>query len=276
MCSAWKSAAQPGLRNPTTEGRSIGILSARRAMKHLKDCSDVRNQGPCIHCGGSSYQGSRSRDHVPTRALLDRPYPDGLPTVEVCGECNNGFSKDEDYLVALIACVISGSLELSRHEFPVVAGILARSVELAARIERTRRVQLTLWGDPEVEWTVEPDRVASVVVKNARGHALYELGEPLLHAPGHALFSPLHLMSDDQRDLFEHSAAQHDLWPEVGSRMMQRMAEGDLEGGWVVVQRGVYRYMVVQRPGETLVRSAIREYLATEVSWSDGTDGSAV
>ena len=83
-------------------------------------------------------------------------------------------------------------------------------------------------------------------------------------------------MSDGQRDLFEQSAAQYDLWPDVGSRMMQRMAEGDLERGWVVVQRGIYRYMAVQRPGEVLVRSVIREYLATEVSWSDETDGSAV
>ena len=245
-------------------------------MKQLKDCSDVRNHGLCIHCGEGLDEGNSSRDHVPTRGLLDCPYPDGLPTVEVCGECNNGFSKDEDYLVALIASVISGSLDLSRHEFPVAAGILARSAELAARIERTRRVQLTLGGDFEVEWTVEPDRVARVVVKNARGHALYELGEPLLHAPRPAHFSPLHLMSDGQRDLFEHRAAQHDLWPEVGSRMMQRVAEGDLEGGWVVVQRGVYRYMAVQLPGEVLVRSVIREYLATEVSWSDETDGSAV
>ncbi len=165
---------------------------------------------------------------------------------------------------------------MSRHDFPVAAGILAWSAELAGRIERTRRVQLTLWGDPEVEWTIEPDRVANVVGKNARGHALYELGEPLLDAPKHALFSALHLMSDGQRGLFEQSAALHDLWPEVGSRMMQRMAEGDLERGWVVVQRGVYRYLVVQRPGETLVCSAIRKYLATEVSWSDETDGSAI
>ena len=245
-------------------------------MKQLNNYSDSRNQALCIHCGEGLHHGIASGDHVPTRALLDGPYPENLPTVDVCGECNNGFSKDENYLVALIACVISGSLELSRHDFPVAAGILARSAELSDRIERTRRVQLTLWGDPEVEWSIEPDRVANVVVKNARGHALYELGEPLLDAPRHALFSPLHLMSDGQRGLFERSAAQHDLWPEVGSRMMQRMAEGDLEGGWVVVQRGVYRYMAVQLPGETVVRSVIREYLATEVSWSDETDGSAV
>ena len=138
----------------------------------------------CIHCGEGLDEGNSEQEITfQPEAFWICPYPDGLPTVEVCGECNNGFSKDEDYLVALIASVISGSLDLSRHEFPVAAGILARSAELAARIERTRRVQLTLGGDFEVEWTVEPDRVARVVVKNARGHALYELGEPLLHAP---------------------------------------------------------------------------------------------
>ena len=199
MCSAWKSVAHPSLRNPTTESYSIGILSERRAMKHLNDYSDFRNHGLCIHCGEGLHHGSSSRDHVPTRALLDRPYPDNLPTVDVCGECNNGFSKDENYLVALIDCVISGSCELSRHEFPVAAGILARSADLKARIERTRRVQLMLWGDPEVAWTIEPDRVANVVVKNARGHVFHELGEPLLFAAGYARISHLHLMSDGQR-----------------------------------------------------------------------------
>ena len=241
-------------------------------MRQLSDYSDVRNQGLCIHCGGALEKADISREHAPTLGLLDRPLPDNLPVVYACQRCNSGFSDDEAYLVALIACTLSGSTDLDQDRFPVAAGILDHSAELKARIERMRRVQMTLWGDPEVEWTVEPDRVANVVVKNARGHALYELGEPLRFAPEYAGFSPLCLMSDDQRDLFEQSAADHDLWPEVGSRMMQRVAMGALERGWVTVQEGVYRYMVVQRPGETLVRSVIREYLATEVSWSDATD----
>ena len=84
-------------------------------MKQLNGYSDFRNHGLCIHCGEGLHRGSRSRDHIPTRALLDRPYPDYLPTVEVYGECNNEFSKDESYLVVLIACVISGSPGPSRH-----------------------------------------------------------------------------------------------------------------------------------------------------------------
>jgi hypothetical protein len=244
-------------------------------MRQLNDCSDARNHGLCIHCGKGLDEGNSSRDHVPTRALLNIPYPDDLPTVEICGECNNGFSKDEEYLVALIACVISGSVELSRDEFPVASDILARSAGLAARIERTRRDQLTLWGDADIQWSAELDRVENVVVKNARGHAFHELGLPLQLRPSHVAVSPVFLLSDSRRSQFEQWPDDA-LWAEVGSRMMQRMAEGDLERDWVVVQRGVYRYMAVQRPGETVIRSVIREYLATEVSWSDETDGSAV
>ena len=54
--------------------------------------------------------------------------------------------------------------------------------------------------------------------------------------------------------------------------MMQRLVMGDLERDWVIVQRDVCRHMVVQRTGETLVRSVIRECLATEVAWSDEAD----
>ena len=241
-------------------------------MRQLNDYSDVRNRGSCSHCGGGLDEGNSSRDHVPTRALLDSPYPKNLPTVDVCGECNNGFSRDENYLVALIACVLSGSTDLDRDKFPVAAGILDHSAELKARIERMRRVQMELWGHPEVEWAVEAGRVANVAVKNARGHAFYELGEPFECAPCRVDFLPLQLMSDDWRDAFEQTVAEAALWPEVGSRMMQRVVLEDLERGWVLVQKDVYRYMVIQRPGETLVRSVIRKYLATEVAWSDAAD----
>ena len=243
-------------------------------MRQMDDYSDDRSRRFCVHCGGILEVADISREHAPTRSLLDRPLPHNLPVVHACQRCNSGFSDDEAYVVALIACTLSGSTYVDRDRFPIAVDILDHSAELKARIERMRRVQLTLWGDPEVWWAVEQGRVENVVVKNARGHALHELGEPPRFAPRYAGFSPLCLMSDDQRDLFESDADEYQLWPEVGSRMMQRMVMEDLDQGWVTVQEGVYRYMVVQRPGETLVRSVIREYLATEVSWSDATDGS--
>jgi hypothetical protein len=46
--------------------------------------------------------------------------------------------------------------------------------------------------------------------------------------------------------------------------MMTRVITGrDLDGPWVVVQEGVYRYSVTQIDGGILVRSVMSEYLAT-------------
>ena len=120
-------------------------------MRPLSDCSDVRNQGLCTHCGETLEKADISREHAPTHGLLDRPFPDNLPVVYACQRSNGGFSDYEAYLVALIACTFSGSTDLDQDRLPVAAGILDHSAELKARVERMRRVQMTLWVDPKVE-----------------------------------------------------------------------------------------------------------------------------
>ena len=61
------------------------------------------------------------------------------------------------------------------------------------------------------------------------------------------------------------------LWPEVGSRAMQRLlvAEPAPVASWVEVQHGQYRFMALQEPVGVLVRLVIGEYLAAEVRWVD-------
>ena len=89
----------------------------------------------------------------------------------------------------------------------------------------------------------------------------------MLNEPDYVWAAPLVSFSDGQRAAFESVAVPS--WPEVGSRMMTRLASGiDLDNGWVIVQDDVYRYAVVQE-GALLVRSIIRNYLATEVAWTD-------
>ena len=105
------------------------------------------------------------------------------------------------------------------------------------------------------------------MVKNARGHAFYEYGEPMLDDPVGVWSKPLLSMTASERGEFENISSDGG-WPEVGSRMMTRVMTGqDLDGPWVVVQDGIYRYGVTQATGEILVRAVISEYLATEVRW---------
>jgi hypothetical protein len=125
-------------------------------------------------------------------------------------------------------------------------------------------------SDGTVIFAVEDDRVNSVVLKLARGHAAFEFSEPQYEAPNHIHCIPLMSLDTDTHKTFETSPPpRRSVWPEVGSRAMQRLL---LPNGWVQnsnwldVQRGRYRYFVL---GEdiVLVRFVLSEYLACEVIW---------
>jgi len=77
-------------------------------MDQLKDYADDHLLHGCIYC---EHGAEETRDHVVSKVLLDRPYPDNLPKVPACFDCSNGFSRDEEYVVALIECVRAGSTE---------------------------------------------------------------------------------------------------------------------------------------------------------------------
>ena len=244
-------------------------------MEQLTDLSDSRNKGSCIHCGTGLWSEESSRDHVPTKGLLNPPYPENLPVVEVCQQCNSSFSSDEEYLIAFLGSALSGSTRPDPDRFPKAAGILTRSPLLANRINRSRTVQTKLWGDTEIRWKPERDRIERVMVKNARGHVFYEIGQPMLEQPSQVSVYPIQAMTAQQIDQFEHIPPLT-VAPEVGSRMMQRILVavplsgyyfGDALDGWLHVQDDVYRYTVVQKSGQVLVRTVIYEYLASEVTW---------
>ena len=48
----------------------------------------------CIYCQS---QKATTRDHVPPKELLRKPYPRNLLTVPSCAECNESYSVDEEY-----------------------------------------------------------------------------------------------------------------------------------------------------------------------------------
>ncbi len=229
-------------------------------MRQLKCYGDDRNKGFCVHCGGPS----ETVDHVPSRILLDEPYPDNLMGSPACLACNHGASLDEEYLACLLECAISGSTDPDRLQRPKIARILQTKPALRSRL------QLASTKGPDGPlWKPEASRVRHVVLKLARCHAAYELNEPQLQEPSSIEFKPLALMSPDERAAFENLEAQFSVWPEVGSRAMQRALAPStdyLPQGWLVVQEGTYRYLTSQDVG-LAVRVVLREYLGCEVLW---------
>jgi hypothetical protein len=180
------------------------------------------------------------------------------------------FPATEEYLVAFLGAVLTGTTDPAVQSNPSARRNLAESDKLRTRIERSKTTNTTIGDERCVVWKPEIERIIKIVVKNARGHALFEYGEPMLNEPTHVWSMPLVSLTATERVEFENNTAKGLApWPEVGTRMMTRVMTGqDLSAGWVVVQDGVYRYALM-RDGRMRVKTVIREYLASEVHWED-------
>lgn len=230
-------------------------------MQQFNCYGDHRNKGRCVHCGGPD----ETDDHVPSKVLLDEPYPDNLMVCGSCLRCNNSLSPDEEYLACLLECVIAGDAAPSAIRRTRIARTLERNLPLARRLQEAKQ-----HVDGRLVWSVENERVTEVLLKLARGHAMFEENSPQLDAPARIGFRPLETMPAVERDAFE---GLHDdviaIWPEVGTRAMQRLlvvGNDVFTEGWLVVQDGNYRFRVDTDDGMR-VRIVLREYLACEVVW---------
>lgn len=229
-------------------------------MKRVECYGDSRILAGCFHCGGAA----DTVDHTPPKVLLDKPYPDEMIVVPSCYACNNSASLDESWLACVIECVVTGEVEAERVTRPAIAKMLAHSPALAASMAAIRSI-----GETGTMFSPDMDRVRRIVTKIAHAHAAYELHEHFEHDPTCVEVFPLPLLSDAALHEFESlGGAGFAMWPEVGSRAMQRLLEGypGDRPGWVVVQEGRYRYMAGIEDGR-VVRMVISEYLGCKVSW---------
>ncbi|MCF0057761.1 hypothetical protein [Dyadobacter sp. CY356] len=241
-------------------------------MDQLNNYADDRLIHGCIYCGGVA----ETRDHVPSKCLLEKPYPPNLPVVGCCKACNQDFSKDEQYLVCLIESALCGSTDPKMIGRPSVARIMQNSRTLRERIE-TSRTEV----DGQIAFIPEIERVYNVMLKLARGHAAFELSQPCQTEPFHFWCGPLFSLPQENREAFDSVHFQQILG-EVGSRNMQRFLVTQLTlhsenseqnniavliNDWIDVQDGKYRYLAIDDMGELVIRIVVAEYLACEVAW---------
>lgn len=226
-------------------------------MRQIQPFGDDRQLAGCVYCGGGS---PLTRDHVPSKVLLDEPFPENLPQVPACQACNASFSLDEEYLACLVDCVIVGSTDPSAVHRSNVSRILLDRPSLRFLIDEGRTT--TASG---MTWGIANDRVENVLLKLARGHAAYELNEPQFADPVSVNYSPLGTLSEEARAKFDE-LPQPSVFPEVGSRGMSRLVSGGLRTEWLNVQAGRYRYAAIATD-RVIVRFVLSEYLACEVIW---------
>lgn len=177
-------------------------------------------------------------------------------------------------MACLVECARWGSVRPSDLERQKIQRILSEKPGLTARLSAS--LQETPDG---VAFAAETERVEADVIKLARGHALYELHEPMYEAPTAVGFAPMETLGGERRNDFE-TPPPVDLFPEVGSRAMQRMflVQGpnywSVAQDWIEVQENRYRYLVLPG-GRVIVRMVLSEYLACEVVWGYSRSASA-
>jgi len=224
---------------------------------------------------------AETREHVPSKVFLQTPYPNDLPTVPSCEECNNGFSSDELYTAVLLEL-----LKNYRQNYYIL------NKKTHKRLERKEGKQAQ---NAFESYLLHPSslfddfKIKRVLQKLAICHAVYEVSEGY-HGDAWESnvqgieFKLLPYMTQDEyedMDSFEVMT----LLPEVGSLGHERIAvfeitsltqESDLPqktilpfATWYEVQDGYYRYLTVVDNTSILVKIIIGEFLFTEVWFKD-------
>lgn len=216
----------------------------------------------CCYCGGMP----NTRDHVPSKVLLNDPFPENLPVVPCCNTCNQDFSKDEEYFACLIECIIRGTAEIDDLKREKIKRILSKRPALQKKLANAKVVSAE-----GTYFTVEQERIENVLLKLAKGHAQFETSSPLLSKPTHFVYKPLHTMNEEENGRF-FSRPEIEKYPEVGSRLFFQIVEDQDNTAysfWQVVQDDVYAYLISSQMCRLSVRLIISNFLAAEIIWDE-------
>jgi hypothetical protein len=231
-------------------------------MIKRKKNSDIRFNGTCVYCG----ELANTQDHVPSKILLNAPFPEDLHAVDCCRKCNNGFSKDEEYFACLIECMIHATTDINKLTRDKVKRVLLNNNGLHKRLNEA--MMLTDKGIMvDVDWLA----VENVLLKLARGHAAYETSQPRLDTPLCFSYKMVNQMSNLEKERF-FSTPEIEIYPEVGSRLFEQVIlyQNNVPySQWITVQDHSYLYLITSQSAQLSVRIIIYEYFVAEAIWEN-------
>jgi hypothetical protein len=231
--------------------------------------SDKRFGEFCALCGIVGPDPLRgilfTREHAVSKCLLDSPFPENLPIVSSCKDCNEDLSPDEEYVACAIEVARLGSAAHSPQMRTKVARTLRHTPALAARLDAA----IVRDETGATALRLETDRVTKVLDKIARCLWAFECSTPSFEKCS-VSYGSIYTMSHSELEDF-HSPSVPDpddmvLLPEIGSRAFSRsfVAGSGLVSSayWQTVQPDRFRYLVDPDSPQRNVRFVIGEYLA--------------
>jgi len=121
-----------------------------------------RQNKTCLYCG----KNAETKDHAPSKNLLEKPFPNNLLTIACCEKCNKSFSLDEEYFLNVLVEVSDNPTLLAKKQNGgSVLKARDRSIGLKQRIKNS----LIQAEDGRIYFKSENDRIKRVIEKNAFG-----------------------------------------------------------------------------------------------------------
>lgn len=179
-----RSEAAPVLRGSICQNTILGPMMSMKKPEQLQFPLPEYKQhsrriikkieSRCVYCGAKA----TTRDHVPPKCFLEKPFPANLLTVPSCQPCNVAWSKDEEYFLVILANV-GGTNALKKKLDPPVMGSCGEVLCSGGVVERglwrnaklDERIIQSLSVDDSGRVLIEPeeDRLKRVAEKIACG-----------------------------------------------------------------------------------------------------------
>jgi len=250
-----------------------------RIMHRIKYNRDSYSE--CIYCG----QKADSREHVPSRVFIQKPYPENLSIVPSCSKCNNGYSLDEIFLYLCIE-------KLKKCYYPdyefcdETISRLKKYKNIADEVDsliKNLENQGLLSINP---YTLTDARINNVFEKLALGHAVYELSVGYKSDSWSGKCNSIYykflpnLSADEIEEIDSCFILDNELLPEIGSRIYDKIyiIKATLEEGrefslclldWVDIQDKAYRYTCYVFGSTIIVKIVISEFLYAVITFEE-------
>lgn len=130
-------------------------------LKILKE-SILKKELKCLYCK----REATNKEHVPSKCLLEKPYPNNLITFPACDICNKSFSLDEEYFLNALATLSESQTLVARTQ---PGGSIYKARERNDRLYNRILDSIIQEDDGRTYFKIEGNRIKKIIEKYAFG-----------------------------------------------------------------------------------------------------------
>lgn len=236
-------------------------------MHQIKPQNDTRYDNICCYCQNQIID-NKTRDHVPSKILLEEPFPENLPIIYCCYDCNQSFSTDEEYFACMIEYICSETKDINLFERQKITEILNKKTHLRKRIENNIEIENEI-----IKIKLEEKPINNVLKKLLYGHLSFELSNPYIENWNYIRMDTLDNLTQTEIDLFFENKSI-DKSPEIGSRLslVITLNNNIPISNWKIVQNDFYQYKIDINAESTCLKILIRNKICIIAEWITKND----